>query len=244
MQQYNSLSDEELKKLLETAKEAQDEKVIPIYNDVLAFLNYFKIESGTFPVLIRLLYKLYHKWSKEPVSKVTFGAKILDHYVDLSGYIHINKNSLQVDNEVLQYYHTQRLVDKRKSPAYRKVLERFIKEFDLKEGTTWVEPYILFYLYDKWNYERGYHKALGKDNFVKLLKLYFPYKRLTNSKLVYFKMDKDSIYKVIPRTKVKSLRKSYNEKFYKKSTKKGLVENPNANQEYEEQKAEERERKK
>lgn len=232
MQQYNSLSDEELKKLLEIAKEAKEDNVIPIYNDVLAFLHHFNVQAGTFPIKKKLLFKLYRIWSKDPVSAHEFGNKISDHFDRTKGNtcININKRSLQLDNEVLKYLNTEKSINKRASPRYRKVFERFLKEFDIKEGNTWVEPYIIYHLYDKWNYERNYHKTLSRASFTAFLSLYFTHKRLNQSRMVYFKLNVESLNKHISSEKIKELRKTYNEKFNKKIIKESrnyTLEDPN-----------------
>jgi hypothetical protein len=143
-------------------------------SDVLLFLTTLKINKGDKPIKKILLYKLYDQWSKEPVSQNSFTMK-LSYYIDTTKYHYlINENDFSLTNKVKKLLDP--IKDRTKSKDQQKHFKYFLDKFKIKEGNSlFVEGYILFYIYDNWNFGNNKRNALGYKAFINMMKLYVPF---------------------------------------------------------------------
>lgn len=162
-------------------------------NDVLSFLRIFDIEDGDQKVKRSTLYHLYVKWSSSPVIQQVFSREV-NKYVNLElenhNYFFLNQKS--IDLAVLTYSKIkEKKINKTKSKAYKTHFEQFLKDHDIKapEKWGWVEGFYLYYLYDKWNYNKKRNNRLARDVFYQYCRLYFKSKSNYSYAYTWFKVD-------------------------------------------------------
>jgi len=227
----NSLTDQQLLNELEKAPEKLQELYISQFNDdVVGFCTHFDIQSGTFTVRQTLLYKLYKLWSFEPVSRETFGRRInqyiLPHQKGRYWYYLLDINALKISIEAYKILQKQ-IRDKTKSPHYKRHFENFIKHYDIKSGTYWIESFMLYYLYDKWIYKIHKHNPMGEFQFFNFCKIYFDYKRKTSNRVMWFKVNK-AISNYFTKEEYEEIRKGrekYNHDYQREKVKKETTKN-------------------
>jgi hypothetical protein len=183
-------------------------------NDVVLFLTFYDIKPGRNVIKKRFLYELYRKWSSNSVSKHMFGhevGKFLPSYqIGKDSIYKLSINAFDI-NERLYALILKKTKNKTKSSNYMKHFEHFIKKYEIKHGTVWLESFVLYYLYDKWIYKINKNNPLGRRQFFNFCKMYFKFKRLTKSKIMWFGIHKN-IYKQLTRGEIREIRQGYYEK--------------------------------
>lgn len=205
---------EELLKTLEENEILSDKQELIIYpnvdGDVAAFLSNYKIEPGSDSVLQKVIFELYKRWSKEPVTKSKFENELCKYLiVHVKGpryYYLINQKAMNLTQAAYKLVIKQ-TVDRTKSPPWKKHFESFLDKYEIKSGNFYVESFILYNLYDKYVYETGKKQPLGEDQFFNFCKLYLTNRRLTGNRVAWFGIDA-SIKKVITEETFKTLRES------------------------------------
>jgi len=210
--------------LLDSLEQEDDAEATPSVNDdVLSFLLAFDIKAGTEPVSPRLLRELFNKWTPNTLDAATFHYRITKYLpkrrIGQQYLVSVDKASWKISEEI------QKLIlsntrDKTKSRAYKRHFDNFLKKYNIKPGTFFVESYILYYLYDKWVYGIRKTNGLGEKQFINFCKLYFKVKRNSKSRVMWFGIDKDSILKVISINKMYSIRKARKRRYGIKANKK------------------------
>lgn len=143
------LSDEELLQALDSAEPAIE---MPTKSP-LDFLKVFNIQPGDKLLLRDYLYKVYSKWTDE---KVVYRAKF---YEELSSVLKYN-NPFFLTNVGSKEFKAN-FIDpfKKFKPKVKKLDKKigaFMQRYDIKPGKQPLEGFLLYYLYDKYLYERGY----------------------------------------------------------------------------------------
>lgn len=171
----SELSEEELLKSLES-----EEEIIPqAANNVVAFLLFYNIEPGVFPVKSRVLYKLYTKYTKEPVPVQVFSLEVGNYIKNVTGYLHINKSAFKIADKTFE------LLQKRNyqtSPILKRHYENFIKTYNFQIGSIWTCSNDLYQEYRNWCKKVGRRRPISKMNFNKLCILYFKEKIVKGKK--------------------------------------------------------------
>lgn len=182
----NKLTEEELKALLKELPEDNKDKQDLSKNDVLDFLSYYGLEAGSHLIPYKLIYSLYQKWSKNPLSDLSFKYQV-SYYLatnNKGSYYLINQDVLKL-NKYLFNYLNGKLIQK-KVVNYRPHFINFINHYNIKTGNLWLEPEVFYYLYDLWMFNKK--KKLNSVNISKLCSLHFPTKILKDQK-TYFGVD-------------------------------------------------------
>lgn len=169
------LTDEELLNVMEQDDNSDLEK--PPDHSVIRFLSDFSIYPGTEKVKKILLYKLYYHHTDIPVSREEF-------YLLLSGllnlqddYCYTNKYGRDLAKNLADYLHVKKQPKKVKSYYYRKHIENFISVHNLQSGNVYVDMKVLYFFYDKWQYNSKIKTRLDYKNFLGMIKLFFKTKR-------------------------------------------------------------------
>jgi predicted NUDIX family phosphoesterase len=202
----NTKTTEELLQDLNDAKEIPEEyKVIDEDDSVLTFIRYYNIQPGKIPVKKVYLYKLYKKFTKEPLVRRAFSIQ-MNQYFDTSSYNTnaywlINQKALNLSEKALQVLKKETTKQNvTKMPSKHDHFESWIKHDNITKGTDsnwiWVSAIMLYNIYDKWAY---FHKkkTLSRDNFNKMLRLYFPDLKQTYRGL-YFKLNNSICKHITP----------------------------------------------
>lgn len=202
----NNFSTEDL---LELLKDTEVSKTSDINNDIINFLNIYDIQPGKSPIGVDLLYKLYSKWGGHQARK-TFVREANNYYVlRVSGpkhYYLINKNALKFSTQLLKEFESKEL-NKTRSKHFKKHFDSYLDFHGIKEGRTWVESYLLYYLYDRWTYKNHNGNPLSYVQFLNFCRLYFKHKRLTSNRVLWFKVNK-AVKEFLPEDIIADIRKA------------------------------------
>src|SRR5271166_3142275 len=142
------LTDEELLKIINKAPETEQ---LYFRNDVTDFISFYNIKSGKYKISTKLLYKLYVKWSENPISLIVFTKTLTDLFTyKMSGpnyFILLNKTSFKLKSILDSQY---KVVNKTKQKSYKKHFDLYLEKYNITKGTTYITNKILYNLYDKW----------------------------------------------------------------------------------------------
>ena len=218
----NNATTEELLKSLEQGDSVAVEYAVDSYhNDVLAFFSSYGILPGEHQVNKSVLRYIYKNWSNNPITYKQFVTELGKFFAkSISGgrtCFNINQDAFTLSTRAYKII-SKNTRSATKSPKTKEHFENFIKKYDIKKGTFWIEARTFFYLYDKWTYTIKKKNPIGYLNFLKLCRLYFPVKKNTGRDLHWVGLD-NSITKHIPKYKINSLRKArkvYADRRYKR----------------------------
>lgn len=212
---------DELDELLKLAESETYEEDTQSKNDIVAFLSTFQIKPGPNIIRLQLLYELYSLWSKNPITKNRFGKELNKFLISSAHHTYrLNAAAFKLSKKAYDLLQ-EKTCDKTKSKKYKRHFEAFIKHYELKKGTFYLEWFVIHYLYDLWSNRKTNH--LGEVQFQKFLALYFPMKQPPGS-VQYFGVDR-SILRFLPQEHIEQIRlarKQYNEKRRKEKNKKKL----------------------
>jgi len=217
----NSLSNEQLIELLQTAPDALQAYALT-NNDIIPFLSIYNIKPGKNLITRRLVYNLYSKWSPNPLLSRQFSRELsqylLVHQKGPVQYYRLNIKAFKLKEEALKLIQ-QSSMDKTKSPRYKQHFENFLKYYNITSGNYWIPSYGLYYIYDMWSYKIRKNNPLGEIQFFNFCKLYFDYKRKSVSRVMFFRVSKN-ITQHITTTEIQQLREARYEKGSKNYQKK------------------------
>lgn len=212
-------NEESLEELLKLAEESKGEDVVGVADDVLSFILHFNIKPGDTPVLQSVVYDLYRNWSKDPVNRMTFGVRVAKHFlIHTKGpkkYYKINIDSITIQKETLKYIEKSKL-DRTKYPSWQKHFNDFLNFYKIERGTSWIPSYILMHFYDKWCYNNKRKSLLSELTFFNFCKIHFESKRNTESRMMWFGVNKEFIGIHLPKHKLVAMQQVREKKYGKK----------------------------
>jgi len=207
---------EDLLKIIENNKE---EDVAGVTDDVLSFILHFNIQSGDQLVLQNAMYELYCKWSQNPVSRVMFGVKTSKHFIKHTigprHYFKINTDSIRIQKETLKYIEKNKL-DRTKYPSWQKHFKSFLDFYKIEKGNAWVPSYVLMHFYDKWCHNNKRKSLLSEISFFNFCKIHFESKRNTESRMMWFGINKEFVKVHLPKQKLIAMQQVREKKHAKK----------------------------
>jgi hypothetical protein len=172
MKKLVELSEEELLKILESNEES-----FTFSDDVLNFIETYKLETGTNTVRIANLHIIYSNWSKFPVSLKAFTSKFVDsfntQFIDGERYALLKQDPLEIAKLAERFKPGSKKRPLTKSKSFKQHFEAYLKHYSIVPGTTFVPSRILYKLYSDWT-DRT--KKLNETAFDQLLALYFKQK--------------------------------------------------------------------
>jgi hypothetical protein len=168
-----TLSEKELLDLIKNENTEQTKLENDAPHDVLKFISTYNLQPGTYKIQFKLLFALYSKWSKERVSRKQFSF-VLGYYFETKGAgVLLNRSALAITKDLFEYLNKKQKTSK----SYKKQLENFIEFYSIQDGTFWIDADTLYYLYDKWAYDKKLHTSvLNKRELTGFLKVFFKYK--------------------------------------------------------------------
>ena len=219
----NKISTEDLLAALENNDELKSVEVQETFdykNDIPLFLSKFNIEAGSNTISKSVLYRLYHQYSKFPVSPQEFTATTgLFLNIISQRCFGINKPKA----EIMQLVTVKQQASGRYKPSSlttRKHFERFMEENNVKNGNKWIEAGVLLYIYTKWCRETRKSIRFKLPSFTTVAKLFLESKRTTHINS-WFKVHESILEKLTDedRRKINDAKLERKEK-YKKTNKK------------------------
>lgn len=156
----------------------------PVHKDVLTFMSRFNILPGPNRVKKGLLFNIYKAWSADPIKRKEF-IQICNKYLPTSGsgqMYSINANVVKLSYDVYTTFKRKYRIISNRSQAVH--FENFLNYYSLKKEDYWIHINILYFLYDKYLYEKKVNKPLAFKHFEHHCKVYLQIKNTTNGKLV------------------------------------------------------------
>lgn len=220
-------SEQSLDELLNTLERSEEKSIVgPTSDDVFSFISTFNILPGDEPVLKNVIYELYKNWSNDPLNRVKFGIKMskhfLNHQIGPKQYYKLNTSSLTIQKETLIHVE-KRKVDRTKSPSWQKHFNDYLGYHKITKGKTWVQSFVLFHFYDKWCYKNKRKCMLSETTFFNFCKLYFDYKRNTESRMMWFGVNKEFVDQFLSPQKLTHLQQAREKKYGKRQKSKNKI---------------------
>lgn len=215
-----------LEELLSTIEKSEEKNIVSYTDDVFSFISHFNINPGENLVLTSVLFDLYKNWSNNPVSKIKFGLKINKHFFKHQKgkrvYYKINLDSIFIEKQTLGILEKNK-INKVKYPTWQNHYNKFLDYYKISKGTTWVPHYVLMHFYDKWCYKNKKKRLLSEESFFNFCKLYFDYKRNSESRMMWFGINKDFITKHLSSQKLTYLQQGRERKYGKRKKSKNKI---------------------
>lgn len=216
----NNLSTEELLESVSKEPEKKTEETFQL-PEILDFLSVFKISRGDYQITSKLLFKLYTKWSKHPISFKAFSMEISDYLEKYQirnqyGYL-INIQDSVLTEDVLKSLDVKKEVTD--SVYLRQHYESFLKYCNIKSSNSnYIEGFLLYELYKKWSKYNRSKNPLSYSTFLKFARLFLPQERMTENRTNWFGISKKPEELFDP-VELDFLRKKQNAKEKKKKQK-------------------------
>lgn len=184
-------STDDLLDLLDSDEETYSVDVVEFSNDVVSFISKYNIKAGENSVKRNLLYKLYKEYSVSPVEMLKFSTVLgeyLPRFTNSRGaWFKLNIEALKVTKELFTLLNA----NKRKATTSVPTMNHF-KYFrdscNIHEGDKWIEGFILFEVYKRWNKFREKKPILGYPRFLNMLKANFKHRRITENRSEWFRV--------------------------------------------------------
>jgi len=186
----SQLTEQELLDLLNSEDIPETSAQIFDYeDDIVPFMGFYNITPGESHVSKRLIYKLYKTYSKDPLDQHIFNIK-MGGFLGSSNYnFKINVDQFAISKHI---YKAEKTIEKTKSLTYQKHFNWFTSEAKIERGATWLEGFILFYIYKDFCKHRRVNPKLGYVNFHKFLKLHYQYRRVKENRSLWFRVDSNT----------------------------------------------------
>lgn len=137
---------EELLKIAESDTE-EEARIPEELAEVYSFLQAFKLTPGRHKVKTKYIYKLYRKWSVEPITHQTFTNKVTTFIKLRNGYFMLNKDVLKIYDLVEGKTTSKK---RHKTINDMKKVKEFILEKRWSKGRFYYRDYIFLYLFQDW----------------------------------------------------------------------------------------------
>jgi len=183
------MKNKEIEDLLKQLDDADDTAIEDSNFDVFNFLAFYNIQPGENLVKKDLLYSLYKKWSKIPVTPASFtiaASKYLP--VEKTYFFTINESSFNITKKIIKLLkkHTKDFV---KTRSYKNHFDNYLKYYTIEPGDYWIELDNLYHLYDKWTFKNKVQRILSKNQFYRFCKLYFKTRESFQKRVTWFSVN-------------------------------------------------------
>ena len=194
---FDDISDEDLLDALDNKQQVKS--IDGSITDLFEFIKVFNLKDGKIKVKPSVIYKIYSRWSKKPLTAFTFGLRFGLIFEKVSGRYQLNQSALDMAKIILK--EPVKMRDKTKSPKMKKHFEFFLNKFDIVPGDFFIKVEVLYDLYDKWSYENNRKvNLLYSHVFSAFCKMYF--KSKTDLQTIYFAVDRSILNKLTQEQKL------------------------------------------
>ena len=214
---------EELLKELEDKEESLEVDTLPeqhYLDEIIAFVNTLNLKPGTNVVRSASLYKLYKNFSEDPISQLSFTNRIHNYLPGEGGRVLINLEATVIGEHIFKGKRGPRCHSLNKK--YKRSIEDFLENCDVKPGKFYIETYILFEMYAEWVRLTQRPVIVPRHAVSQLLAVYLPSKKLDhhNTRLNYLGIERSQTYHYLTDEKIVHLRKMHAEKNERKRDRK------------------------
>lgn len=169
----SKLTDQELLEIALNSKEepAQSE------NNLSLFISTFGLEEGTLKIPLKLLYRLYKRWSSVQMIEDVFYNELtllMPNKQEIEGKwcLLLNKSTLKITEDIYKLIKEKKIY-KQRSDYFKKHFESFLKYAKVEQGSDWTPVEKLRTIYLSWVKTKYKKNPLGLQNFNAFCKLYF-----------------------------------------------------------------------
>lgn len=182
----NSLSTEELLKLLDSLDDIEQEIEHQFDNSVLSFVQNFNLNPGKDKVTKKHLHKLYNLWNRKPekITQHSFTSELAKYFKHDTSFYYIDKSLFNIA-DFIQKEIKKRKIDKTKSKKWHTHFTDFIEATELSPGKVYLEIDILYYIYVVWRKLNRKYISLSRGNFTSICHLYFELKTISKNDLYW-----------------------------------------------------------
>lgn len=204
MVRQNLLNNDELIKQLEETNDVEEQhNEIQFTNNVLEFIHYAKIEPGTCAVPRKVLYRIYCSVCSNKVVEFEFH-KIMSMVVEFDdGQYYLSETSYEITNRIIKIIKKTRF-NLSTNQKYRKFIDNFIKNCNIKRGRTKCRSMVLFDIFkDYCREKRMKYDTWNSAPFIEILKTHFKWVR--EKERIFFYIENDIIPRLITKERVEQL---------------------------------------
>jgi hypothetical protein len=169
--------------LLDLASSPEQVKVYNFANDVMEFISVYQFKTGEHLIPSKLLYKIYHHWSSNPLRHAQFSHQMTDIFPSKGSSILLDKEALELKNKLLEFL---TMDDKRTDKAWGEHFNNYLIKFNIKSGLLPIKDSVLYSLYSK-AYCKKKH-PLGTRQFNNFCKVHFKYELINGH--CWFRLDR------------------------------------------------------
>ncbi len=168
---------QDIDKLLKILEQKEDSP-LEYSDDVIDFIEFYKLKPGKFWVKYYTLKRLYNHWSKEPLGKNTFVMRMNTHLPSIKRrsvrFYKINRSSLNLTKEAYKFLNTYKIKSRIHVVNHKKALE-FLKEKKIKPGKRFPAGVkVIYYMFLDWCEAKGIKLApIAYKSFIGLMKQTF-----------------------------------------------------------------------
>lgn len=215
---FKPLHTQDTDELLSKLEEGELPEIVdPGLQSVTVFVNHFKLVGGTSRVTVKNLFKLYKRFSPDPVLLHEFSkyAKTLLPFDNDQGIFRINKNTINLTHDQKKLVSTNKL----NSARFQKQFSEFMRKNNLKAGGLYRPWYELYYFYCETNWPKNRKNHFGFKNFKDFCVVHFNVKMLEHQ-IPYYGINRESIQDYLTDDKQKEIYDWYKNGYKDKCTKK------------------------
>lgn len=167
----SKLTDQELLEIIQQAKPIEPEP----QDNLALFISTFGLEEGSLKVPVKLIYRLYNRWTKTKMTEAMFYKHmtlLLPNKEEIEGttcYL-LNQNTIKITENIFKL-----IKDKQRSKNthhYKKHFESFLKSCNIEKGSDWVPVSELRSIYLNWIKIKYKKSPLGMQAFEGFCRLY------------------------------------------------------------------------
>jgi len=200
-------NDASLEELLQVASEQSENNIVDdgvFDDDIPSFIIKHQLKPGDKVAHSDIIYRIYSKYSDNPVNQVGFTRQFSLYFPRKEGYYLINKDPSELIADL------SLAIKKRRSPRIRQKatklqFQSFLNKHEIDKGEEWIEFHIIAHFYDKWIYETKRKRAIKAIDFLALMRVFFENKKTKDGYVFKIKHN-------FPRESVENLRVAWKRK--------------------------------
>lgn len=187
----NKYSIDELLSIAETMVDDLVPVEVVRQDDIVGFIQTYKLEQGENNVPLKALYKLYSFWSDDPLKPKKFKDRMSDFFACVTGLVKLNESAITISDEVHRLiFEEDKAEDSRLYIIHHKRFEQFLKDSWVKEGTSYFNVETIYGFFLQWLVSNNKTSNIHLRQFTQLLDIYkFPTKVDHKTSQVHYGLD-------------------------------------------------------
>jgi len=168
---------------------------------IAEFIDTFKVIKGKNPVPKFVVYNAYKRSVRAPLTKGQFIAALALKIPSDASSFYVGDEFFTTATFIAKTFTPpmKKKKDPTTNPRHQKQFRRYAEFYNINKGDYWIEDFVLFHFYDKWNYnEKPSFKAqFSLSSFRKQAEIQFEHKR-DGKGITWFKIDAEHLTNISP----------------------------------------------